>query len=295
MRSLNSLIWCVTAGVCLSAAVLVAGLFNDINAGEKKYSLEYKFKKGTGFGMTTTTERKSLREIMGNEIKTIKTDMVVYDAKVAQEKSETATIEVTYKERSHKTDDPQNQHNVDFSGLLGKTGQFTMTSRGKLSEFVGFDALPELVISSGQAHGENQYINELKEFFVQLPEDEIAVGETWSYTVVFDETVAGGGAKVIINYEYTLAEVTEKNGHDCLKLTGEYTANVKGGGVEQGMEFTITLDGKGSETAWFAYKIGMLLETEAASFLEGALVAEDVGFEMPIRNDYTSKRTVILK
>ena len=295
MRPHSNSTWRVTAGVFLSATVLVAGLFSEINAGEKKYRLEYKFKKGMGFGMTTTTERKSSREIMGNEIKTTTADMIVYDAMVAQEQRGTAAIEVTYKERSHKTDDPQNQHNTDFSDLLGKAGQFTMTSRGELSEFAEFDALPEIVISNGQAHGEKQYINELKDFFVQLPADEIAVGDTWSYTVVFDETVTGGGAKVIINYEYTLAEVTEKDGHECLKLTGEYTTKVKGEGVEQGMEFTIALDGKGSETAWFAYKEGMLLETEAVSFVEGALVAEDVGLEMPLRNDYTSKKTVILK
>jgi hypothetical protein len=170
-----------------------------------------------------------------------------------------------------------------------------MTSRGELSEFAGFDALPALAISGGQALGESQYINELKEFFIQLPEDEIAVGETWSYTEEFNEPVEGGGAKIVVDYVYTLAEIAEKDGHDCLKLTGEYTTRVTGEGMEQGMEYMIKLDGKGSETAWFAYEKGMLLETETVSFIEGAVVAEDVGFEMPMRHDYTSKRTFALK
>jgi hypothetical protein len=279
----------------LSAAGLVAGLLNDANAGEKKYKLEYKLKKGTAFGMTTTTEGKSVREMMGNEIKATTTDVIVCDARVTQTKGETATVEVTYKDRSYETDDPQVQLDTDFSGLLGKTAQFAMTSRGELSEFAGFDALPELAISGGQAHGESQYINELKEFFIQLPEDKIAVGETWSYTKEFNEPVEGGGAKIFVDYTYTLAEVAEKEGHDCLKLTGEYTTKVTGEGAEQGMGYTIDLDGKGSETAWFAYKKGMLLEIETVSFIEGAVVAEDVGFEMPMRNDYKSKRTFALK
>ncbi|UCG52653.1 MAG: hypothetical protein JSW58_03635 [Candidatus Latescibacterota bacterium] len=295
MRSLNGLRWFAITTICLAAAGLVACLLTNADADEKIYKLEYKLKKGTAFGMKTTIERKSVREMMGNEIKSTTMDIVVYDAKVTEAKGGTATIEVTYEDRSHETDDPQVQLDVDFSSLLGKTVQFSVTSLGELSEFAGFDALPELAISGGQTHGESQYINELKEFFIRLSEDKIAVGETWSYTEEFNEPVEGGGAKVVVDYTYTLAEVAEKNGHDCLKLTGESTTKVTGKGVEQGMEYTITLGGKGSETAWFAYKRGMLLETETVSFLEGAVVAEDVGFEMPMRNDYTSKRTFALK
>jgi hypothetical protein len=287
--------WAATVTICLSAAGLIAGLLNAANAGERKYKLEYKLKKGTEFELTNTTENKSMREMMGNEIKATTTDVIVYGAKVTQAKGGIATVEVTYKDRTHETDDPQVQLEADFSSLLGKTAKFAMTLRGELSEFTGFDALPELEISGGQAHEENQYINELKELFIQLPKDKIAAGETWSYTEEFDEPVSGGEVKVVVDYTYTLAEVAEKDGHKCLKLTGEHTTKVTGAGMEQGMEYVIKLEGKESETAWFAFKKGMLLETETVSFLEGSVVAEDVGFEMPMRHDYTSKRTFVLK
>lgn len=295
MRSFNGLRWFAIAIVCVTALGLLAGVPNSAKADGRKYKIEYKLKKGMAFGIITTTERKSVREMMGNEIKSTTIDAIEYDATVTQEKDGTATIEVTYKDRSHETDDPQTQLDMDLSGLLGKKARFAMTSRGELSEFAEFDALPEFVIAGGQTLGESQYINELKELFVQLPEEEIAVGETWSYTMVFDEPIEGGGAKVVIDYKYTLAEVSERNGHDCLKLAGEYITNVTGEGAEQGLEYKITLAGKGSETAWFAYKKGMLLETKTVSFIEGAVVAEDVGLEMPIRNDYASKRTYALK
>ncbi len=295
VRSFNGLKRFAIAALYLAVFGLVAGIANGAIAGGKKYKIEYKLKKGMTFGMITTTERKSVREMMGNEIKATTVDVIEYGATVTQANDGTATIEVTYKDRSHETEDPQVQNNIDFSGLLGKTARFAMSSRGELSEFAEFGALPELAISDGQILGESQYINELKELFIQLPEDEIAVGETWSYTMIFDEPLDGGGAKVVIDYKYTMAEVTEKDGRDCLKLTGEYTTNVTGEGAEQGLEYTITLAGKGSETAWFDYKKGMLLETETVSFIEGAVVAEDVGLEMPMRNDYTSKRTYALK
>ena len=152
-----------------------------------------------------------------------------------------------------------------------------------------------LVLTEGQNTLKNQYINELKEFFIQLPEEKIAVGETWSYTEEFNEPVEGGTAKIVVEYTFTLVEVVEKDGHDCLKLVGEYTTKVTGTGAAQGMEYTIEMKGTGTETVLFEYKMGMLLETETVSFVEGAVVVEGVGFEMPMRHDYTSKRVFALK
>jgi hypothetical protein len=296
MGRLNRFRWIATAAVCLVAVGLLAGLLTQASAGEKKYTLEYKLKKGTDFGMATTTERKSTREMMGNEIKATTTDKIGYDAKVTQVKDGVATIEVTYMDRSHDSDDPQVKMDTDFSGLLGKTAEFDMTPRGELSNFEGFDALPELAISGGQAtHGASQYINELKEFFIQLPADPVGVGDTWSYTEEFNEPVEGGSAKVVINYTYKVDGVEKRNGQDCLKLIGDYTTEVSGDGNAQGMAYTIGMSGEGSETAYFAYKKGMLSEVETNSYVEGAVNADDVGFEMPMRHDYTSKRMYTLK
>jgi hypothetical protein len=286
----------MAAAVCLFAAGLIAASFINANADGKKYKLEYKLKKGHGFEMTTTTERESMREMMGNEIKATTTDMIRYVANVTEVKDGKATVEITYKDRSHETDDPQVQLDTDFSDLLGKKGRFAITSRGVLSEFTGFDALPELAISGGQAtRGERQYINELKEFFIQLPEEKVGVGGTWSYVEEFNEPVEGGTAKIVVDHTYTVTDVVEKEGFECLRIDGEYTTKVAGTGAAQGMEYTLELAGSGTEIVFFAFKQGMLVEFDSTSFVEGAVVAEDVGFEMPMRHDYLSKRVFVLE
>jgi hypothetical protein len=286
----------MTAAICLFAVGLIAGLLADANADDKQYKIEYKLKKGTGFAMATTNERKAMRNMMGNEIKSTTTDVIKYVINVTEAKDGKSTVSVTYKERTQETDDPQVQLDTDFSELLGKKGQFMMTSRGVMSDFVGFDALPEIAISGGQAtRGGHQYINELKEFFIQLPEKKIAIGGTWSYTEEFNEPVEGGSAKIVVEYTFTLTEALKKDDFNCLKLVGEYTTTVSGTGAAQGMEYTLEMTGKGTETVLFEQKMGMLLESVTESFVEGAVVAEDVGFEMPMRHDYVSKRTFTLK
>ncbi|UCH82785.1 MAG: hypothetical protein JSW50_09920 [Candidatus Latescibacterota bacterium] len=296
MRQQSALGLAAAVVICLAAVGFVAGLITDANAGDKKYKLEYKMKKGSGFEMATTTERKSQREMMGNEIKSTTTDMAKYVVNVIEEKGGMATASLTYKDRSHKSDDPQVQLDPDFSALLGQKARFVISERGILSGFDGFAELPELDIAGGQARrGESQYINELREFFIQLPEEKIGIGDTWSYTDEFTEPVEGGTAKIVIAYTYTLAEAAEREGFDCVRFDGEYTTTVTGTGTAQGMEYTLKLDGTGTETVWFAHKRGMLVESESISFVEGGVTAEMVGFEMPMRNDYKSTRTYTLE
>jgi hypothetical protein len=262
-----------------------------ISRGPKQYDLKYKLTEGSIFSLTGSSEEHAVRDVMGNELVTNIKDIVEYDFEVKSATEEGFVLRLEYRNRAHETDDPRFQSGPDFSGLIGREVQFTLSSRGETSSFVGFGDLPVIQIPDRDASlGEVQYINELRDTFPQLPDRPISIGEGWSYTRELAETPPGGGKITItLNYQYTLLEETQQDGVDCLKLDGKYTVNVDGKLEASGMEFTVKLAGEGSELLYFAHDKGRLRLRDGSSVIEGSADSEELGISVPMRFEQKSK------
>jgi hypothetical protein len=260
------------------------------------YDLSYNMPSGTEFTMSTTTNHMNQRVVMGTEHVTNSVDRTELGFEVKATGKHGMTTELEYKGVHHETDDPQARGEVDFSELVGKSVQFVLSPKGKLSGFVGFDELPEIEIPEAQRTlTEDVYVYEVIGIFPEFPKHTVKMGDTWSFTREYGEPIPGGEVKLTIEYNYTVMEETTQNGIDCVKLRGQHTSAVEGYGESGGLAFDVAMTGTVLETSFFSWEKGMFVGSESMTSMEGAAKNVEMGISVPMRHEYRGTVDIIFK
>jgi hypothetical protein len=282
--------------VCVLTTVIIAGCsMIGSMGGPKKYNLKYDLPEGSTFAMKISRDDHFVRNVMGNEAVMDMKDVIEYGFEVKSSSKEGLTLELEYKSRSHQTDNPQFQTDIDFSSLVGNKAGFDMSSRGELSGFTGFEKLPVIRIADQEASlGETQYVNEIRQIFPILPDGPVGIGETWSYKHVSDEPTEGGQVRITVDSNYTLLEEAEKDGVDCMKISAKYTVNADGKVSSGGMDFTVKGGGEGNDILYFGHKKGMFLNSEGSLVIEAIAENNDLGISVPVKHEYKTTVDVSL-
>jgi hypothetical protein len=274
--------------LCVLITMIIAGCsMIGSRGGPKKYSLKYDLPEGTTFAIKISRDDHFVRNIMGNDAVMNIKDVIEYGFEVKSSSKEGLTLEIEYRNRSHQTDDPQFQTDIDFSCLVGNKAGFDISWRGEPSGFTGFDKLPVIRIADQEASlGEAQYVSEIRQIFPILPDRPVSIGETWSYKHISDEPTEGGQIKITVDSNYSLIEETEKDGVDCLKIGANYIVNMEGRISSGGMSFTVKGEGEGNDTIYFAYKKGMFLNSEGDLVIEAIAESTGLGISVPVKHEY---------
>ena len=273
--------------------LLVVGPLASGPDAAKSYKLEYRMDKGAELTMNKVLEHRNQREFMGNEMVNISTDRLQYHFKVLSSDRTGMTLEMTYGERSHETDDKQFLQPLDFSSLVGSKTSFSISNRGAVSNFKGFDVLPEIAIPDEQTTLDAaRYILDIKQTFPELPQDPLGRGESWSYTQSYTDPVENGEISVTVKVDYTLADKTVIDGTDCLIFEGNYTYTVEGQLSTGGMDLTVSLEGGGTDTVYFAWKKGMVLKSGGNLSITGQAENTELGVKIPMQHDFKNSLDV---
>jgi len=261
--------------------------------GEEGYTLTYHLEPGTKFIMSSTGTSEILSNQMGNEV-TVLTDGTGKESYevISYDKEAGMTVEMEYRERTQNLESPQGSGSTDFSELIGKKVKFTVSPVGKVGDFEGFDALPQITTATQETITEETFRLGVETSFPLLPEKPVKFGDTWTESDERDMPASGGTIKVTVNSTYTLVEEAVKDGFDCVKIDVATTVNMNGNVEQQGMPLTITRETKSNETMYFAYKKGMYVSRETSSKSEGVVTVESMGMEIPQNITGTSVVTV---
>ncbi len=263
--------------------------FNSGHASDSN-KLTYKMKKGATLNYTMESKNESLQEVMGSEVETttqskakIKitsegenkegnlTYVMVYESMVIELLS--SIMDSTFK---------------DPAGLIGKRVRKTITPNGDQIESVELDSikLGMLAQSGGFSSG--------REFFPNLPENELKMGEKVSMTDVDSVNSFGGTIVNKSDMEFTLLGKEKKLGYDCLKIDVKGTVNVEGDGFMQGMKIFIEGDGDFQRTLYFAPKEGVLVFSEDQTDIEMTIaITGQVSMTIPITTSVKSNITLV--
>jgi hypothetical protein len=96
--------------------------------------------------------------------------------------------------------------------------------------------------------------------------------------ITYEEPIGDGTVPVTVRYTYTLVEEVHIDGHDCLKIEGEYTIDIEGATTTGGLDLALELNGSGTEVFYFLLKRGMFLASESRSTTKGSADNEEMGF-----------------
>jgi len=143
-----------------------------------------------------------------------------------------------------------------------------VTPKGTVKEAVGLEFLPRVQTNPSDMAGVNlgEYLNE---FFLELPEQEINVGDKWKVTQA-DTTDQNGLTTIqIVIAEFNFKKIAKKNGYECAQITAKLTIDLTQSGPAMGGEVSFDGDGKGKLDAFFAIEEGILVLYKHTTSIDG--------------------------
>lgn len=263
---------------------------------QKQYNLKYDLEKGTEFIIESSLSYYNTQEMQGDIAEAYKNGSSKYLIKVKEKKDNGFELSLEYLEKKMQTNKSSGLFERDYSGLIGKNVNFRLSSKGETSGFEGFENLPEIPIGN-RTLKKDQHIQDIWDIFPYLPDKEVKIGDTWTWTYN-KEKINNGGKKSTVKRDYTCKLINEfkKNGFDCIKIESSYTEKETGEDMRGGnIELKFTFDGKGKEIFYFAYKEGIFIEAEGNFSRSGTVTAESYGLFVPVTEDVKYKRTIKLK
>jgi hypothetical protein len=129
--------------------------------------------------------------------------------------------------------------------------------------------------------------------FIELAEKEVKDGDSWTASTADTNAQSGGQIIVAANTTYTVAGEVDTLGYKCLRITYSGKINLKGNGVNMGMNFSIEGEGPNNGTAYFAPKEGTLIAVVGTSDLE-TTIALTGQMSMTIPQSTASKVAIVL-
>jgi len=274
----------VLVGVALASllATLAVGAGNA-------YKLAYRMKKGQRLKYKTTMNVQNSMEMQGREM-TSGSDAVSVLRLEVEEVGKDGNITFVYALDSlnvtAKT--PQGDQTIQNpEGMIGKRTRQIMTTAGKKLKSVVVDSmqLPGLLAQSG---GRRSAFS-----FIELAEKEVKAGDSWTASTADTNAQTGGQIIVAANTTYTIAGEVDTLGYKCLRITYNGKINLKGNGVNMGMNFSVEGEGPNNGTAYFAPKEGMLVAVVGTSDLEST-IALTGQMSMTIPQSTASKVAIVL-
>ncbi len=272
------------------AAVLFNLNFNSGHASDS-YKLKYKMAKGTVLHYNMDSKMESLQEMMGSEMESnSKINAKIKITSEGENKDGNLTYLIVYESMLFEmVSSMMDSTFKDPEGLIGKRVRKTITPSGDQIESVELDSIKLGLL----AHAGGGLVSG-REFFPNLPEGELKMGEKVSVTDVDSLDSLGGTTVSIAEMEFTLTGKETKFGYDCLKIDVKGTVTLEGDGTMQGMKFFIEGDGDFQRTLYFAPKEGLLVAADSQTDMEmTAAITGQMSMTIPITQSMKSNITLI--
>lgn len=242
-------------------SILVCSLmfvFLGLNA-QDKINLTFRYTTGETYRYKTRTTFDSQQEINGKEMNASGSASsvvkIVIDSVAA---NGNMTFICSYESIKSSIKSGMFDTIIDQKELVGKRNRITIS-------FLG-DQIKNQVIDSVQSLNKMGFGNttSLKaDFFLHFPDHSVGMGEKWTSPI--NDTVKIGQGSMIYQgqFEYTLVQMEQKNGHDCCKISFTSKTETTGKMNLMGMDFFIEGSGETSGTGWYDPKLGMIIAKES--------------------------------
>ncbi|MFC1629410.1 hypothetical protein ACFL3H_09935 [Gemmatimonadota bacterium] len=183
---------------------------------------------------------------------------------------------ITVLKASSTSDTPDDGMMPDISELVGLEATLLLSDRGELVETSGV-AGNVWVEAQG---GEEPYAEELRGFFLYLPEELVRPGVTWTREYGYTADQMGMELQFEFADTYRCVEETVFEGTRALKIEMESKISLGGGGDQMGTLIDLALSGTGDGIMIVDAVTGMLLSAESKGMMSGGLAAQ--GMDIPM-------------
>lgn len=233
---------------------------------KKGFELSYKMNPGQSFTMKLESSSSIKTEQMGQEINVdiIAANETGFSA-LASNPDGTMNFEMEYKSMKQKATSSMGENSADYSSWIGKKVEFSLSPRGAVSNFKGFDKLPEISSATGEKITGDLTQRAMSNQYIELPDHPVKTGESWTSKNSTDIPYSGGQLKSEETNTYTVTEKVKMDGMDCLKIDATGVEKLTGGFEQQGTQLELTRETKSSGVIYYALDKGMYISMEYTS------------------------------
>lgn len=227
-------------------------LFTVIPASAQTYNLNYNYEANSNYIYDITVQNKMTQEVMGQEM-TFNSNMMSVAKMKSSGKNNSGNLLFTFSLDSAKvkTSSPMGDTTIVLEDMIGKRIKLEISPKGSVVKREVVDSVKGNFMTGSQINRET--IN-----LLDLPENEINIGDTWTVTKTDSVENAGG---VFINSGLTTYKLVGKetyNGCECLKIESTSDMQIEGSGSMQGFDYVAEGSGKSTGTAYFDFEKGVL-------------------------------------
>ncbi len=242
MKNLTK-IWFLIASVLFVVSPIFAQSFN----------LKYDYKADKSYLYDYIMENNMTQEVMGQEMKLNSSLNAIVRMQTESKNESGNTIFISSLDSATiKSSSPMGDTTMVLTDIIGKRIKLEISPLGKV---ISREVLDTVKASMMTAQFNRESIN-----LVDLPENEIKPGDTWTVEKVDTVETAGG---IFINSSknvYTLVGKETYNNCECLKITSVSDMTIEGNASMQGFDFVAEGTGKATGTIYFDNENGLLNE-----------------------------------
>lgn len=183
----------------------------------------------------------------------------------------------------------QGELNPDTSDAVGKSFEMILSPSGKEIELIG---ATELKVDMGP-DGVQDISGDFQDFFADLAENPVKVGDSWTATIPVTQTSDSGTTTMTFTHTYTLLAFEEAEGYECVKLSIDTSGTYEGSQDQGGMELISEGALEGSGICYFAYKEGIFVKVSAKGVADGIIFISAQNIEIPMTRTYEAEQKLI--
>jgi len=233
---------------------------------ELGFNLQYRLDDGQKLNYEMSSKTKSDFNLMGNSTITeedalIKFSLVGTQADNPEHLSGQVTVDDMTRKEIQTAMGESGEMERDLSKVIGKSFDLTFSPQGREIDYAGIE---KMTIDMGEmGGGETSVRNRFRDMLLDLSNDPVKFGETWTSTVEDMEPSGLGdvGMKYVTNTTSKIEGFETVDGYECLRISSEATGTIGAEGEMMGAPLTVNGDITGKGTSYFAYKEGLLVKS----------------------------------
>jgi len=196
-------------------------------------------------------------------------------------------LQVTINSINLTVESPQGSMNPDVSNLSGQQFNMSLSPSGKEQLISDMN---ELAINLGEGQSQNLG-TDFGSFFPDFSMESVMIGDTWSTVDSMNLSTGGADLDMVYQKQHTIEGREMMNGFDCIRVVSDVTGTMQGTGSQGGFNMDITGDIAGTDTWYFAFQEGILVQSTSDYSTDAEISVQ--GMSMPMTSKTLAETSLV--